>query len=397
MHCTRKITDDIYYVGGSDRKLSLFENIFPISRGVSYNSYLLMDEKNVLLDTVDYSIGRQFIENIRYVLGDKKLDYLIINHMEPDHQALISQVVAMYPDVTIVGNAKTFQIYEQFFGKTDDSNKLVVKEGDELSTGKHTLSFVMAPMVHWPEVMATYDSYSRALFSADAFGSFGALNGNIFNDEVDFDRDFLPDARRYYANIVGKYGVQVKTLLGKTSGLDIGMICPLHGPVWRTDLEYIIDKYNKWSSYEPEEEGVVIAYASMYGNTENAANVMANLLAEKGVKKIDVFDVSKTHVSEIISEMFRFSKIVLATPTYNGGIYPMMESLVLDMKALNLMNRKIAVIDNGTWAATAGKQVKAIVETMKNMEICEGGLSIKSAVNEDGMENLKALADQILS
>ncbi len=397
MYCTRKVTDDIFYVGGSDRRLGLFENIFPISRGVSYNSYVLIDEKTVLFDTVDYSIGRQFIENVKHVLDGRTLDYVVINHMEPDHQALIEQIVSLYPQVTIVGNAKTFQMYGQFFDSDIESNKMVITEADELNVGKHTLHFAMAPMVHWPEAMVTYDSYDKVLFSADAFGTFGALNGNIFNDEIDFEKDFLDDARRYYTNIVGKYGVQVQGLLKKAAALDIQIICPLHGPIWRSNLDYIIGKYNAWSLYEPEEDGVVIAYASMYGNTENIADIVAAKLADKGVKRIDIFDVSNTHMSEIISEMFRFSRIVIATPTYNGAIYPVMEALLNDMKALNLQKRRIAVIDNGTWAPMAGKQAKVLLETMKAMTICENSVSVKSSCKMDDLQKIDALVEELMN
>lgn len=396
MYCVRRVSDDIYWVGGSDRRISLFENIFPVPRGVSYNSYLIMDEKTVLLDTVDHSISRQFIENITHVLKGRKLDYIVVNHMEPDHCAVIGDIILRYPDVKVIGNAKTFQMINQFFGDMKYES-VVVKEGDTFNTGRHNLNFVMAPMVHWPEAMVTFDDVTGTLFSADAFGTFGALDGTIFADEVDFDRDWLDDARRYYTNIVGKYGAQVQTVLKKAANLDIKMICPLHGPIWRENLGYIIEKYDKWSKYEPEEKGVVIAYASMYGNTENMANVLANILAEKGIKNIRVYDVSNTHVSQLVSESFKYSNIVLASPTYNGGVYPIMENFIADIKALNLQNRDIAVMDNGTWAVTAGKFIVNKINEMKNMRVIEKIFSVKSAMDESQYEEINEFAEMIIS
>ena len=395
MYCVRKVVDDIFWIGGSDRRINLFENIFPVPRGVSYNSYIIMDEKTVLMDTVDHSISREFIENITYVLDGRALDYIIVNHMEPDHCSVIGDLILRYPDVKLIGNAKTFQMINQFFeGLSYES--VVVKEGDTFNTGKHNLHFVMAPMVHWPEAMVTYDDVTGVLFSADAFGTFGALDGTIFADEVNFDRDWLDDARRYYTNIVGKYGAQVQAVLKKAATLDIKIICPLHGPIWRENLGYIIDKYDKWSKYEPEEKGVMIAYASMYGNTENMANVLANTLAEKGVKNIRVYDVSNTHVSQLISESFKYSNIVLASPTYNGAVYPVMENFVTDMKALNLQNRTVAVMDNGTWAAVAGKKIAEAVSTMKNMTVIEKVFSVKSAVANGQIGEFEEFADMII-
>lgn len=396
MHCTRKVTDNIYWVGGNDRRLALFENLFPIPRGVSYNSYLIMDEKTALMDTVDFSISRQFIENVQYVLDGRTLDYLVINHMEPDHCANIEVLVRLYPDMKLVGNAKTVQMIKQFYEMDLEGKVIEVKEKEELSLGVHTLQFFMAPMVHWPEVMVAYEQSEKVLFSADGFGTFGALNGNIFNDEMNFDRDWLEDARRYYTNIVGKYGVQVQALLKKAATLDIAMICPLHGPVWRSDLGYFIDKYDKWSRYEPEDNSVMIVYGSMYGNTENAANVLAMSLADAGVKNIAVYDASVTHVSHLIAEAFRCSHIVVATPTYNGGIYPSMESFLLDMKALGLRNRKVGLLDNGTWAPTASKQVKKILEEMKEIEIL-GEVSMKSTLKPAGLANVEELKDAIIT
>ena len=396
MYCTRKVTDSIHWVGGNDRRLALFENLFPIPNGVSYNSYVILDEKTALMDTADPSIRSQFLENVQHVLNGRSLDYLIVNHMEPDHCSAIADIVNLYPEVKLVGNAKTFQIMGQFYSISDLSDRsVVVKDGDTLELGSHTLAFSMTPMVHWPEVMVTYETSEKVLFSADAFGTFGALNGNIFNDEINFDRDWLNDARRYYTNIVGKFGAQVQSAIKKLGSLDIQIICPLHGPVWRSDIPYLLDKYQHWSSYTPEDQAVVILYGSMYGNTENAANVLASMLAEKGVKNIAVYDVSSTHVSQCISESFRASHIVLAAPTYNGGLYPAMEHVLLDMKALNLQNRTVALLDNGSWASTASKQMKAILETMKNMTVLETGVSLKSSLNDTQMEVLEALASEI--
>lgn len=395
MHSTRKVTDDLIYVGGSDRRLSRFENLFPIPKGVSYNSYVLLDEKTVLFDTADESISRQYIENVVHALNGRPLDYMVVQHMEPDHCAMIDDMLRRYPEAKMVCSAKAVGMFAQFYGTDVAARALVVKEGDKLSTGEHTLHFVMAPMVHWPEVMVTYDEKDKILFSADAFGTFGALAGNIFNDEITFDTVWMNDARRYYTNIVGKYGVQVQALLKKAASLDIEMICPLHGPIWRKDLALLLEKYQKWSTYEPEDKTVMIAYATMYGNTENAANVLAGMLADKGVKNIAMYDVSETDVSELVAESFRCSHLVLAAPTYNSGIQPKMEAYLSDIKALNLQNRTVAVIDNGTWAATAGKQMIGTLEGMKNMTILENTISIKSALAENQLGALEALADEL--
>ena len=397
MYCTRKITDDIYWVGGSDRRLALFENLFPIPRGVNYNSYLICDEKTALMDTVDSSISRQFLENISHVLNGRSLDYIVVNHMEPDHCANIEDLMLRYPNVKIVGNAKTISLIQQFYDMDITEHTVIVKENDTLCLGSHTLRFVMTPMVHWPEVMMSYEESKQILFSADAFGSFGALNGNLFNDEIDFDRDWLSDARRYYSNIVGKYGPQVQNALKKLSGVSIQFICPLHGPVWRNNFEYFLDKYNTWSSYEPEEKTIAIFYGSMYGNTENAVNVLATALAEDGIKNIVIHDVSNTHVSTLIEEVFRCSHIVLAAPTYNGAIYPAMLNFIHDMQALNIQNRTVAFMENGSWAPTTTKQVKAILETMKNMTLLEPTITIRSSLKEESYAQLMELKDALLA
>ena len=396
MYCTRNITDDIFWVGGSDRRLALFENLFPIPRGVSYNSYLIMDEKTALVDTVDSSITRQFLENVYHVLNGRPLDYLIVNHMEPDHCANIDELMLRFRDLKVVGNTKTLAFISQFYDLDLEGRTVTVKEGDTLPLGAHTLQFFLAPMIHWPEVMVTYEQKEKILFSADAFGSFGAINGNLFNDEINFDRDWLSDARRYYTNIVGKYGPQVQAALKKLSGLEINMICPLHGPVWRSNLGYLLDKYGKWSTYEPEDKAVALFYGSMYGDTENAVNILASMLAEAGVKDIAVYDVSSTHVSTLIAETFRCSHIVLAAPTYNMGIYPAMQNFLHDMKALNVQNRTAAIIENGTWAPVSGKLMREVLGEMKNMRILEPALTVKSAVKSGNLESLSALKDALL-
>lgn len=395
MQCFRKVTEDLYWVGGNDRQIELFENIFPLAKGISYNSYLLLDEQTVLFDTADYAIGKQFIENVMSVLNGRNLDYIVVNHMEPDHCSLIGELLLHYPDVKIIGNAKTFPMIEQFFSFDLTGKTLTVKEGDTFCSGKHTFRFIMSPMVHWPEAMMTYDEKDKVLFSADAFGTFNALNGNLFNDELDFNREWLDEARRYYTNIVGKYGPQVQNVLKKASSLDIQMICPLHGPVWRSNLNFIIEKYNLWSRYEPEEKGVMIAYASMYGNTENMAEILAVMLAEAGVKNIHMHNISKTHVSELISDSFKYSHIVLASPTYNNGIYPLMDNYLEDMKALSLQNRTIAVLGNGSWAPQATKLISAKIKEMKNMRLLEASVTIKSSLKEAQLEELNSLSRQI--
>ena len=395
MQCFRKVTEDLYWVGGNDRQIELFENIFPLAKGVSYNSYLLLDEQTVLFDTADYAIGKQFIENVMSVLNGRNLDYIVVNHMEPDHCSLIGELLLHYPDVKIIGNAKTFPMIEQFFSFDLTGKTLTVKEGDTFCSGKHTFRFIMSPMVHWPEAMMTYDEKDKVLFSADAFGTFNALNGNLFNDELDYNREWLDEARRYYTNIVGKYGPQVQNVLKKASSLDIQMICPLHGPVWRSNLNFIIEKYNLWSRYEPEEKGVMIAYASMYGNTENMAEILAVMLAEAGVKNIHMHNISKTHVSELISDSFKYSHIVLASPTYNNGIYPLMDNYLEDMKALSLQNRTIAVLGNGSWAPQATKLISAKIKEMKNMRLLEASVTIKSSLKEAQLEELNSLSRQI--
>lgn len=395
MHCVQSITPDILFLGASDRRQALFENVFPIPGGISYNSYLVKDEKTVLLDTSDQAVGTRFLENLAYGLQERSLDYVVVNHMEPDHAATLLEVLKTYTQAQVVGNAKTIAMIGQFFDCDISGRTVTVKEGDTLNTGRHTFTFLMAPMVHWPEVMVTYDAADKVLFSADAFGTFGALSGNIFADEVNFEREWLDDARRYYANIVGKYGVQVQTLLKKAAGLDIACLCPLHGPVWRENIGWFVEKYQTWSTYAPENKTAAIFCGSVYGHTENAAEIVANRLAEKGVKGIRLYDVSHTDVSELVSEAFRCSHLVLASATYNGGIFTPMENFLLDLKSHNLQNRTVAVIDNGTWAATAGKQMREIVGAMKNMTVLENSVSLKSSVKETQRAELETLADTL--
>lgn len=397
MHCTKRITDDMTWVGADDRRLALFEGVYGVPDGVSYNSYLILDEKTILFDTVDKAVAHNFFDNVAYVLGGRKLDYLVISHMEPDHAATIEDIALRYPDAKIVCNAKIRDMLSRFF-PTDLSDRIhLVKEGDTLSTGRHSFTFVMAPMVHWPEVMMTYEESEHLLFSADAFGSFGALSGNLFNDEVRFEQDWLADARRYYGNIVGKYGPQVQNALKKLSGLDIRVICPLHGVVWRSDLAWLLDKYDRWSRYEPEEKAVALLYASMYGDTENAVDILAGALAEGGVTSIAVYDVSSTHVSTLISDVFRCSHLVLATPTYNNGIYPAMLNFLHDMKALNLQNRTVGLIENGSWAPAAGKQTMNLLSELRDVRILEPVVTIKSSLKDEGLAVLMQLKDSILA
>lgn len=397
MYNVRKVTEDLYWVGANDHRLHLFENIHPIPRGVTYNSYLLLDEKTALFDTVDWSACRQLLENMEHLLGERPLDYLVINHMEPDHGASIEEILIRYPDVKIVSTEKAFMLMRQFGFCLDDHELIEAKEGETLTFGSHTITFVYAPMVHWPEAMVSFDVTNGVLFAADAFGSFGALDGKLFNDEVNFERDWLDDARRYYTNIVGKYGPHVQALLKKAGTIDIKMICPLHGPIWRSDLGWFIDKYDHWSSYKPEEKGVLIAYASMYGNTEAAAQALASKLCEKGVTNVHVYDVSNTHVSQLISEAFRLSHIVLASVTYNLGIYPVMHNFLMDMKALNLQNRTFAIIENGSWACKSGDLMQKFVdEQLKNMTVLNERLSLASSLRPEKEGELEALADSIV-
>ena len=394
MYTKRLVTKDTYYVGASDRRLALFENIYPLDDGVSYNSYLILDEKTCLIDTVDFSVSDIFFEKLSDVLGDRTLDYLVIEHMEPDHSSTIQKVCEKYPSVTLVLNEKTKVMLENYF--SINSIKMeVVKEFDTLSLGKHTLTFVFTPMVHWPEVMMTYDTYSKTLFSADAFGTFGALSGNLFAHEVDFAHDYLDESRRYYTNIVGKYGTQVLAALKKASTVEIETICPLHGPIWRQDLNYLINLYTKWASCEPEVNGVLIIYGSIYGHTEKAAVMLADELSLLGIKHIKVYDASKIDVSILLSESYKYSHLVIASSTYNMGIFTPVENYLLDLKAHAFANRKVAIIENGSWAPNSGKLIRQIFGTMKNISIIEPSITITSNLKETQKEELKNMANEI--
>ena len=391
----REVTDDIYYVGVSDRRIQLFENVYPIPRGVAYNSYVLLDKKTVLIDTVDRSVTGQFFENVTAVLDGRDLDYLVVNHMEPDHSSAISEVLVRYPNAKVVCTKAAAVILNQFFNCDISDRSILVDEGDTLNFGRHTFTFVLAPMVHWPEVMVSFDDVSGALFSADAFGSFGALNGNLFADEVDFEKDWLPDARRYFCNIVGKYGPQVQAVLAKAATVPIRMLCPTHGPVWRDNLGWILDKYDHWSSYTPEEKAVMVVYGSVYGGTESAANAVAAMISKRGVADVAVYDVSKTHVSELIAEAFRCSHIVLASITDNMGIFTPMKNFLLDLEAHNLQNRSFALIENGSWSPVSGRLMKEIVDRLPGCSVLGDTVTVLSSPDNGDSEALAKLADAV--
>ncbi len=385
------VNEGLLYVGASDRRNPYFENVYPIGRGASFNSYLYLDEKTALLDTADASVTEAFFSNVSAGLGGRNLDYLIVQHMEPDHAANIARVMAEYPACTVVCNDKVRKMISNFFGAQEESRFHIVKEGDKLPLGKRTLSFLFAPMVHWPEVMMTFEEREGVLFSADAFGTFGALSGNLFADEVNFAEEWLSEARRYYTNIVGKYGVQVQAVLKKAANLPIRTICPLHGPVWRKDLGFILEKYNRWSTYQPEEKGALVVYGSVYGNTERAAKLLAEMLGERGVP-VRLYDVSRTDVSYLVAEAFRFDRIVLASSTYNGGIFSPMEYFITELKKHNLSGRKFALIENGSWAPVAGKLMAAMVAELKQTEIVGETVTMLSAVKPETEAALAALA-----
>ena len=382
------VNEGLLYVGASDRRNPYFENVYPIGRGASFNSYLYLDEKTALLDTADASVTEAFFSNVSSGLGGRNLDYLIVQHMEPDHAANIARVMAEYPACTVVCNDKVRKMISNFFGAQEESRFHIVKEGDKLPLGKRTLSFLFAPMVHWPEVMMTFEEREGVLFSADAFGT---LSGNLFADEVNFAEEWLAEARRYYTNIVGKYGVQVQAVLKKAANLPIRTICPLHGPVWRKDLAFILEKYNRWSTYQPEEKGALVVYGSVYGNTERAAKLLAEMLGERGVP-VRLYDVSRTDVSYLVAEAFRFDRIVLASSTYNGGIFSPMEYFITELKKHNLSGRKFALIENGSWAPVAGKLMAAMVAELKQTEIVGETVTMLSAVKPETEAALAALA-----
>ena len=397
MYCVRRVNEDIYWVGCNDRISPRFENIHPIPEGTSYNSYLMMDEKTVLFDTTEWEVSKQFLDNLDYVLDGRALDYVVVNHMEPDHGASLELVIEKHPGVKIVCTAKAEAMMKQFSFYDSDERVITVKEGDEMSFGKHQIQFLMAPMVHWPEVMVSYDKTSGTLFSADAFGSFGALNGKLFADEVNYKEEFAEYARRYYTNIVGKYGPQVQALLKKAQNLDVKYICSLHGLVFRTpeDIQYILDQYQLWSTYTPEEAGVLIVYGSMYGGTENCAEILGSFLCQEGVTNFKMYDVTSTHVSTLISKAFQYSHVVLMSVTYNMKTFPPMWNFVEDMSALNLQNRKVAILENGSWAAQSGKLIKEHIESMNNMEVICPVVTVKSKLVEEQVQQLKEMAKNI--
>ena len=381
------ITEDIKYVGVNDHDIDLFEGQHQVENGMAYNSYVITDDKIAIFDTVDAHFSEEWLANIKNVLGDAKPDYLIIQHMEPDHSASIGIFMENYPDTTIVASAKAFTIMKQFFGCDYAEHQLVVKEKDTLELGKHTLTFVAAPMVHWPEVIMTYDSYAKVFFSADAFGKFGAL---------DVEEDWACEARRYYFNICGKYGVQVQNLLKKAAGLDIEIICPLHGPILKENLGYYIGLYDTWSKYEPENEGILIAYASIHGNTAAAAKKLAEILEAKGAPKVVVADLSRDDMAEVIEDAFRYDRLVLAAATYDAGIFPCMEDFLHHLKAKNYQKRKVAFMENGSWAPMAAKIMKGIVEGFKNIEMVDPVVTIKSTMNDENIKTMEELADNLL-
>lgn len=379
------VTDDIRYAGVDDTTLDLFESQYPVPYGVSYNSYVILDEKTAIMDTVDARATEEWLKNISEILGDREPDYLVISHLEPDHAANIGRLAEMYPKMQLVGNAKTFSMLPQFFEMDLTDRTVVVKEGDELSLGSHTLKLFLAPMVHWPEVMVTYDEKDKVLFSADGFGTFGAISENL---------PWIQEARRYYINIVGKYGPSVQMLLKKAAGLDIAMICPLHGPVLKDDLSFYLDKYNTWSSYTPEDQGVVVAYASMHGNTKEAAVYIAEQLRAAG-EKVIVFDLSRDDVSYAVEAAFRLDRMVLAAPTYDGGLFPCMEDFLNHLKAKNFQNRRIALVENGSWGPMAAKKMREILDTMKNLTICETTVTIRSAMKEADKESIAKMLEEL--
>ena len=379
-----KITDSILYVGVDDKDLDLFESQYVVPNGVSYNSYVILDEKVTLMDTVDQRATKEWLENLDAVLEGRTIDYLVVSHMEPDHAANAKTLLDKFPNMKIVGNAKTFAMMSQFFDVDLTGRSVVVKEGGTLNLGAHTLQFIMAPMVHWPEVMVTYEQSEKILFSADGFGKFGAL---------DVEEPWACEARRYYFNIVGKYGAQVQALLKKAATLDIKMICPLHGPILKENLAFYIDKYNIWSSYEPEDEGVFVAYASIHGNTAEAAKEFVEMLRKNGAEKVVIADLSREDMAEAVEDAFRYSKLVVAAASYDAGVFPCMEDFLHHLKAKNYQKRTVGIIENGSWAPSAAKQMRAILEEMKNITICEPVVTIKSTLNETSRKELEALAE----
>ncbi len=382
------ITDNIKYIGADDRDIDLFESQYVVPNGVSYNSYVILDDKVAVMDTVDARRGEEWLKNLEQALDGRDVDYLVVSHMEPDHAANVQKIAEKYPKMIVVGNAKTFPMLEQFFDIDLSERSLVVKEGETLNLGSHELTFVMAPMVHWPEVMVSYESTEKILFSADGFGKFGTL---------DTEEDWACEARRYYFNIVGKYGAQVQALLKKAAGLDIQMICPLHGPILKENLEYYIGKYQVWSSYEPEDEGILVAYASIHGHTAEAAKKLKEILEAKGAKKVAITDLSRDDMAEAIEDAFRYDKMVLAAATYDGGIFPCMEDFLHHLKSKTYRKRTVALMENGSWAPIAAKNMRALLEQMKDITVCDKVVTIKSAMKEDTIADMEALADELIA
>lgn len=382
------ISDAVKYIGVDDKTIDLFESQYVVPEGVSYNSYLILDEKVALMDTVDVRGMQEWEKNLTEALGGRKVDYLVIQHLEPDHAGSIGRLLELYPDVTLVGNAKTFAMLPQFFDIDPDVKKLTVAEGDTLSLGSHTLTFVMAPMVHWPEVMVSYESTEKILFSADGFGKFGAL-------DAEDEEGWACEARRYYFNIVGKYGAPVQALLKKAANLDIHMICPLHGPILKEDLGYYIGLYDTWSSYKPENKGVLVAYASIHGNTAKVAEKFAEMLRERGVEKVVVSDLAREDMAEVIEDAFRYDRMVVAGASYDGGVFPCMQDFLHHLQSKAYQNRTVGIIENGSWGPTAGRTMKAILETMKNVTIVDPMVTIKSTMKDADIPALEALADMV--
>ncbi len=398
MHCTRKIADELYYVGGSDRRLDKFENLLPLTRGVSYNSYVILDKKTCLMDTIDTSLTRTFLDNLEYVLNGRKLDYLVVHHMEPDHAYNLTQVLYRHPETKVVGNLKTFGFIHNFFPELNlEDKKIVVKEGDTLDLGTHKLHFCLTPMVHWPEVMMSFEEKEGWAFTADAFGTFDSLDGNLFADQLDFEHERLAEARRYYANIIGKYGFQVQMAFKKLLPLPIKMILPLHGPIYRTkeDISFIVDKYQKWSTYTPETKGVIIVYGTMYGDTGVSSDILADDLSELGVKDIQVYDASKVDPSYLVSEAFRVSNIVILSPTYNATIYPAIDTFITDFLRMGLQNRTFTLGQNGSWVPQALNLIKSKLDAGKNYSYTSTEISIASSLNDEQLDTLKQMAKEI--
>lgn len=381
------VISDIFYIGVNDHKSDLFEGQYVIPNGMAYNSYVIADDKIAVMDTVDKNFGEEWLENLESVLGERKPDYLVVHHMEPDHSANIAAFTELYPNAVVVASAKAFVMMKNFFGTDYSDRRIVVNEGDKLELGRHTLTFMTAPMVHWPEVIVSYDSADKVLFSADAFGKFGAL---------DVDEDWACEARRYYFGIVGKYGVQAQMLLKKASALDISIICPLHGPVLSENLGYYLDLYNKWTSYVPENSGVTIAYVSVYGNTKEAAELLAEKLTEKGCPKVAVSDLARCDMAEAVEDAFRYDKIVLATPTYNGDVFPFMKEFINHLTEHNFQNRTVAFIENGSWAPTAAKVMTKMFENSKNLTFTENSVKIMSALSDENRSQIDALAEELM-